>query len=239
MIWLALDTATDRASVAAERGGVVHRALLRGARQHARAFPALIGDVLGAAGGTLADVGGLVVADGPGSFTGLRVGASVAKAIIRTIRVPLHTAPSLLARAAAAAPHDGRLVLAVADALRGEVYAAAYRLTATAVQTVLPPTVLLPEDVQARCGEPDLIVAGASADAVAAILGGASTPVVAGEAALPDAAALLALRLLEGGTARVTDVAAWEPVYGRPAEAQARWEETHGRPLPHPARPSR
>jgi hypothetical protein len=27
-------------------------------------------------------------------------------------------------------------------------------------------------------------------------------------------------------------VAEWEPVYGRPAEAQARWEKAHGRPLP-------
>jgi hypothetical protein len=27
-------------------------------------------------------------------------------------------------------------------------------------------------------------------------------------------------------------VAQWEPVYGRPAEAQARWEMVHGRPLP-------
>ena len=30
--------------------------------------------------------------------------------------------------------------------------------------------------------------------------------------------------------------AEWEPVYGRPAEAQARWEIAHGRPLPDPIR---
>ena len=36
---------------------------------------------------------------------------------------------------------------------------------------------------------------------------------------------------LKGGAVPVADVAGWEPVYGRPAEAQAQWERTHGRPL--------
>ncbi|MBA2626768.1 MAG: hypothetical protein H0U85_02070, partial [Gemmatimonadales bacterium] len=44
--------------------------------------------------------------------------------------------------------------------------------------------------------------------------------------------ALLDLRLLEGGTRLISDVHAWEPVYGRPAEAQAKWELAHGRSLP-------
>ena len=45
-------------------------------------------------------------------------------------------------------------------------------------------------------------------------------------------ARLLALVGVRGGAARIESVQAWEPVYGRPAEAQARWETTHGRPLP-------
>ena len=67
--------------------------------------------------------------DGPGSFTGLRVGAAVAKALVQARGLPLWTAPSLLVRAAGVA-RDGRTVLAVADALRGELYAAAYRFDA-------------------------------------------------------------------------------------------------------------
>ena len=35
-----------------------------------------------------------------------------------------------------------------------------------------------------------------------------------------------------GGAVRVEPVEGWQPVYGRPAEAQARWETAHGRPLP-------
>jgi len=38
-----------------------------------------------------------------------------------------------------------------------------------------------------------------------------------------------------GGARLVDDPLAWEPDYGRPAEAQALWEARHGRALPHPA----
>jgi hypothetical protein len=48
-----------------------------------------------------------------------------------------------------------------------------------------------------------------------------------------DAGALLALLAFPGALERVDDPFAWEPQYGRPAEAQARWEAEHRRPLPH------
>lgn len=233
MTWIALDTATDRASVAAEADGAVHRATLIGARRHAEALPRLIDEVLAAAGAALSQVRGIVVADGPGSFTGLRVGAAVAKAIVRHRGVPLRTAPSLLARAWGTAPRDGRVVLVLTDALRGDVYAAAYRLRDDAVITELAPTVLRPEQVRERCPGAAAVVTGAPEALTAAAAPG--VPVTSGEAALPDAAALLALRHVRGGTVPVTDVASWEPEYGRPAEAQVRWEDAHGRPLPHSA----
>jgi hypothetical protein len=51
----------------------------------------------------------------------------------------------------------------------------------------------------------------------------------------PRATALIALTGLSGGAREVTNASEWEPVYGRPAEAQARWEIAHGRPLPDPS----
>jgi tRNA threonylcarbamoyladenosine biosynthesis protein TsaB len=234
VIWLALDTATDRASVAVGTAAAAHAATLQGARRHAAALPGLVDQALATAGLHLRDVAGVIVANGPGSFTGLRVGASVAKALARARSLPLWTAPSLLARAYGAAPRDGRLVVVLADALRGDVYAAAYRISSDTVETVLRPAVLRPEQVRAHCGTPDCVVS-AAAPAAAAVVHRGAVPVVEGEAAAPDAAALLALRELAGGAQAVGDVAGWEPEYGRPAEAQARWEETHGRPLPHQA----
>lgn len=95
-MWLALDTSADRASVAVGRPGrVMAEEGLDGARRHAGALPELIARVLADAGVRLSDVEAVVVGDGPGSFTGLRVGASVAKALVRSRGVALHAAPAL------------------------------------------------------------------------------------------------------------------------------------------------
>ena len=127
-MWLALETATDRASVAIGEGAedAVEESL-SGSRRHAGAVLPMIETVLRRRGVTLDQVSGVVLSDGPGSFTGLRVGASVGKALVRARGLPLWTAPSLVVRAAGVAGGGHRLVLAVSDALRGDVYAAAVR----------------------------------------------------------------------------------------------------------------
>ena len=59
-------------------------------------------------------------------------------------------------------------------------------------------------------------------------------PPVGLDTVTPIAASLLRLSELE--TARRAIDPASEPVYGRPAEAQAKWEARYGRPLPHSSR---
>lgn len=230
-MWLGIDTATDRASVAL---GMVEDATgmeVVGARRHAAALlPALL-ELLRARGVTLDQVRGIALADGPGSFTGLRVGAAVAKALARTRGIELWTAPSLMVRAAGAASGRG-LVLAVADALRGDVYAAAYRFGGGGVETVLSPTVRRPEALAAEVSVPDLVVGEAPPAIVEVLERWSGRSMVRGPTGAPDARRLIGLTALRGGAARVEDVLSWEPVYGRPAEAQVRWEKTHGRPLP-------
>lgn len=214
MNWLALDTATSRASVAigSSAADAVEESL-DGARQHARALIPMVASVLARRGLVLGDLGGVLVADGPGSFTGLRVAAAFAKAVVDTRVIPLRTAPSLLVRAVAAAGQGGA-VLVSADALRGDRYAAVYRFEGRRIETLVAPNVF---------------PAGAL-DAIAATHGAR----VAGDAP-PEARWLLELLGREGGTAPVSNVQSWEPVYGRPAEAQAKWEREHGRRLPDPA----
>src|SRR5919106_5428792 len=103
-MWLALETATNRASIAIGEGAedAVEESL-SGARRHAGAVLPMIETVLRRRGVTLDQVSGVVVSDGPGSFTGLRVGASVGKALVRARGLPLWTAPSLVVRAAGGA----------------------------------------------------------------------------------------------------------------------------------------
>src|SRR5262245_29051820 len=97
LMLLALETATDRASVAvgASEAQAVERNV-SGARRHAASILTLINSALAEAGVTLDDLTAVVVADGPGSFTGLRVGAAVAKALVQARGLRLWTAPSLL-----------------------------------------------------------------------------------------------------------------------------------------------
>ncbi len=221
-MWLAIDTATDRASVALGLpGSVLAEEEISGARRHASQLLPAILETLRRAGARLLEIEAIVLADGPGSFTGLRVGAAVAKGLVESQPIALWSTPSLLSSAAAAG-HDGRLVLAIGDALRGEVFAAAYRVTSSRVDTVLAPSVHRPDDLNASGLVPEVIT-GPAADRMDGV------PV------WPSAATLLRLIGLSGGVRRISDPRRWEPDYGRPAEAQVQWERTHGRPLPNPA----
>jgi tRNA threonylcarbamoyladenosine biosynthesis protein TsaB len=230
---LAIETATDRASVALGRsaGDAVERELAGARRQAAELLP-MIDAVLRQAGATLDDVTALVLSDGPGSFTGLRVGASVAKALVQARGLPLWTAPSLMVRARGAG-QPGRTILAVANALRGELYAAAYRFESEGVRTLLAPSVHRPDALVAGTIRPDLLVGEAPEPAARLLEAWAGAPLVGPPEGAPHARVLLGLVDLSGGASRVERVQGWEPVYGRPAEAQARWETAHGRPLSH------
>ena len=72
------------------------------------------------------DIGGLAVATGPGSFTGLRVGLAAIKALAEVLVKPI-AAVSLLEAVAAAASRSGQVV-AVMDAGRGEMFAGRYEV---------------------------------------------------------------------------------------------------------------
>jgi tRNA threonylcarbamoyladenosine biosynthesis protein TsaB len=72
------------------------------------------------------DLGALVVASGPGSFTGLRVGLAAVKALAEALQKPI-VAVSMLEAVASSSVAHGR-VLALLDAGRGDLYAGEYEL---------------------------------------------------------------------------------------------------------------
>jgi tRNA threonylcarbamoyladenosine biosynthesis protein TsaB len=243
MIVLALETATDRLSVAlvdstSSPGREAARSF-DGARMHAAKLFPLVEEVLAELGGTLDRVDALAVADGPGSFTGLRVGAAAVKALARACpRVTGWTASTLLVRAVGSrSPRRGQ-ILVVTSALRGELYAASYRLDLPhAIETVSPPALATPESLTRET--PDLLVADAPDRVLDRLADQFAVPLVRGALALPSATALAGLIGVSGGAEPISDLDAWEPRYGRPAEAQIRWELAHGHSLPDPARRAR
>jgi len=236
VIALALDTTTDRLSVALRCPGrpVVER-MLMGARQHAAALLPLISGLLDEAQVSLSDVEHIAMADGPGGFTGLRVGAALVKALARSIPgLDVSTASTLLVRAAGIAPPAGARVLVVTSALRGELYAASYQvLLPLRVDTLMEPRLATVETLSREA--PDLVIADAPEKLVDRLADQFAVPLIRGTASLPHASALLNLIDVPGGAAPISHLDDWEPTYGRPAEAQARWEAAHGRALSDPA----
>jgi len=233
--WLALDTATDIASVAAGRPPRAESgAHVQGARRHAAEIIRLVDFVLRRLSLRPRDLEGIVVGDGPGSFTGLRIGWSAAKGLAHEAGLEIRAIPSLLAAAAGAALRLGtEPVAACFDALRGQVYGAMYAFHPDRVDTLVPPTVLTPaEFARVAPVRPRLVVGMGVARFADEMTRWAGTPPVPLESLPPGATMLLAL-LERPGVGRVVDEpASAEPVYGRPAEAQAQWEARHGRPFP-------
>lgn len=127
MRFLGIDTSTWRASVGlVEAGRCLAERHEMGRGSHAAALFPMLDAVLADAGMTIDALDGVAVAAGPGSFSGLRVGLSVAKglALARSIAVvPVPTLAALSLAADAEGP-----VCSMLDARRGEVYWALFEV---------------------------------------------------------------------------------------------------------------
>jgi tRNA threonylcarbamoyladenosine biosynthesis protein TsaB len=124
---LALDTATEACSAAlAMDGGIIERFEVLG-RGHAERLLPMVQEVLAEAGVALAAVDAIAFGRGPGSFTGLRIGAGVTQGLAFGAGLPVVPVSDLAALAARAALLRGaRHVLACLDARMAQVYWAAY-----------------------------------------------------------------------------------------------------------------
>lgn len=222
--YLAVDTSSALGSVAVGRGDRLLAEVVVGvSTRHSEALLPAVDFALGSAGLEPAELAGVVVAAGPGSFTGVRIAAASAKAMVRVLDIPFFAYSSLAALAATAASE--RPVCAMFDARRGEVYAGCYRFAGGgAIETVLADEASPVEEVVRRLGPLDPIYLGEGAVRYRAeieALGGRVAPRHVG---LPRAAALLWLADTVPEAGRVADPAEWEPEYVRSAgvEREAR-----------------
>jgi tRNA threonylcarbamoyladenosine biosynthesis protein TsaB len=136
MLVLAIDTATPQVSVALGANGTVRGEIrLAGGRRHAEQLAPAIAYLCGESGVALDQLAGIAVGVGPGLFTGLRVGVTTAKVMAQALRVPLVPVPSL-DLLAYPLRHADRMVVAVIDARRREVFHARYRPVPGGVQRV-------------------------------------------------------------------------------------------------------
>lgn len=134
---LALDTSTENCSLALWLDGeVISRQELAGQRHSDLVLPMLAG-LLETAGLELRDLDGIAFGEGPGSFTGLRIGCGVAQGLAFGADLPVLGISTLLALAAAT---QGERVIACLDARMGEIYHAAYQQRNGVWYTVCEPS---------------------------------------------------------------------------------------------------
>lgn len=123
---LAIETATEACSAALFCGERLLERSELAPRRHAELILPMIDALLAEAGLSRRQLDAIAVGRGPGAFTGVRLGISVAQGLALGLEVPVLPVSSLAALAQAA-PLGDASILAVIDARMGEVYAGAFR----------------------------------------------------------------------------------------------------------------
>jgi tRNA threonylcarbamoyladenosine biosynthesis protein TsaB len=118
--------------------------------RHTGALLALAIEALDEAGIGWDELDLLAVGTGPGTFTGLRIGITTARALAHARELPIlgvSTLRSLASAAAGAARVDDRMALAVLDARRGEVFAAGWADPGAPGTPLIAPAAVAPEQL--------------------------------------------------------------------------------------------
>ena len=116
---------------------------------HSERLMAAVDRVLADARWPARQLGGLAVAIGPGSFTGLRIAVSTVKGLALALDLPVAAVPTLDAMAAAL-PWAALPVCPVLDARKGEVYTSRYRWDGGAMRREWDYLALSPEALAER-----------------------------------------------------------------------------------------
>lgn len=149
MNYLAIDASTEACSVALQVNNKVYSRYELCPQSHSLRLLPMIDSVLAEANVTLSALNGLIFGQGPGSFTGVRIGVGVAQGLAFAANLPVVGVSSLQAMAQQAYIEFGEeQVIAAIDARMAEVYNGFFQLDennimqAQQVEAVTPPAKL-------------------------------------------------------------------------------------------------
>ncbi|MGD0639891.1 MAG: tRNA (adenosine(37)-N6)-threonylcarbamoyltransferase complex dimerization subunit type 1 TsaB [Roseiarcus sp.] len=214
---LSIDTSCGAASAAvvdaASRQALAFRSepMTRG---HAEALGPIVESVMRAADDGFASLGAIAVAVGPGSFTGIRIGLAMARAMALTLEIPVIGVSTLVAFAAPFLDEarPGVIVSAI-DAKHGSVYFQAFESSG---RPLFAPRIASLRDAVKAIGAGPVRVAGDAAEAFALEARRAGLPCdsfVA--AAYPDVVAIARIGLVSD-----PGESAPRPLYVKPPDAK-------------------
>jgi len=205
---LAIDTSTDTAGIGLADGPVCAELVWPAGRTQTTSVLDAIDALLVRCGRTIADVGAVGVAVGPGTFTGLRVGLSLAKGFALGRDVSVIGVPTL---AVTSAPfvEAGNEVLAVLPAGRGRVVCAAHAPGAEPG----PPRNMAFDEFLHEAGDRGVLVAGELSAEQRDALVQSGIPVATGAASVRRPAVLAELAMRRWRSGDIDDPATLEPIY--------------------------
>ena len=126
MLTLAFETSAKAASVALmENGKLLGESYQNTGLTHSQTLMVMAEDLLKQCGKTVSDVTAVAVAEGPGSFTGVRIGVAAAKGFAWGRQIPCYGVSTLEAMAVNLGVYEGH-VCACMDARRNQVYNALF-----------------------------------------------------------------------------------------------------------------
>jgi len=154
--YLVIDASTEACSVALQYQGKVTSLYELCPQSHSLRLLPMVDELLKAANCTLQQLDGIIYGQGPGSFTGVRIGIGVTQGLAFSAELPVVGVSTLQAMAQQAySKFDQPRVISAIDARMEEVYTGYYELDenkimqATTAERVLPPSVVKAHYVEA------------------------------------------------------------------------------------------
>lgn len=147
MLILAFDTSSIVASVALmEEDKLMGEYIIHHEKTHSQKLMPMIHTLLSDCGRKLEEIDVIAVAEGPGSFTGLRIGVATAKGLAHGLDRPV-AGISTLDGLAFNMPYCEGLICPILDARRSQVYTAVYQWDDGVLNRVLEPMALSIEEL--------------------------------------------------------------------------------------------
>lgn len=147
MLILAIDSSTPVASVAlANSTGIVAEYFLNTGYTHSEKLMPMIDNMMKEARVGIEQLEGIVVAKGPGSFTGLRIGMATAKTIAQVRHIPILGINTLEGLAYNCLPFSG-IICPLLNARKQEVYTALFESDSKKLKQIGEYTALSPKDL--------------------------------------------------------------------------------------------
>lgn len=235
---LALETSTLAGSLALHRAGttIAHCELPAQQRRTGALFPELQ-KMLASADCQPADIGICAFSAGPGSFTGLRLAATIARMLKLTVNCRVVAVPSLAVIAANALPQPiGTRICVGVDARRGQLYSIIYEVVPATEPAALPispdfglqtlsPLAIRTPAALADLAETPIIGIGTGIADNAAAFAGSGWEILSSDHSLPNAttvAQIAAQRAIRGEFCQPHEIV---PCYVRPPECEEVFEK--------------